>query len=199
MPIHFRASALLHRGRRASTAGLRAVFCGIVLTSLGTHSVSADDFLPVKSAYKVATSVEPGRVVVRFDIAPDYYLYRNRLGFEPASAGVHLGMPSLPVGVDHEDEYFGRQVIYRVVAKVGIPVSFDGAARDFDVKVRLQGCADAGLCYPPQTWTVHVAWPEGVAGDTSAASASSSIPSRYSGPRAGHGITARPPRPTISS
>jgi thioredoxin:protein disulfide reductase len=142
---------------------LRLCLLAAVLVAPGATAL-ADDFLPVHAAYKVATSVEPGRLVVRFDIAPDYYLYRDRLGFEGAGPGVSLGRPSLPVGVDHEDEYFGKQVIYRDVAKVGIPVMFSGAPHDFDLRVRLQGCADAGLCYPPQNWTVHVAWPHGVGG-----------------------------------
>ena len=123
-----------------------------------------EDFLPVRSAYKVATSAEPDELVVRFDIAPGYYLYRDRLGFESATPGVTLGQASLPVGLDHEDEFFGKQIIYRDNAQVGVPVTFSSAPQDFDVKVKLQGCADAGLCYPPQTWTVRVPWPKGVAG-----------------------------------
>jgi thiol:disulfide interchange protein DsbD len=123
-----------------------------------------DDFLPVRSAYKVATSAAPDELVVRFDIAPGYYLYRDRLGFESATPGVTLGTASLPVGLDHEDEFFGKQVIYRDNAQVGVPVTFSGTPQDFEVKVKLQGCADAGLCYPPQTWTVPVTWPAGVSG-----------------------------------
>ena len=123
-----------------------------------------DDFLPVRSAYKVATSAAPDELVVRFDIAPGYYLYRDKLGFESATPGVTLGTASLPVGLDHEDEFFGRQVIYREHTQVGVPVTFSGTPQDFEVKVKLQGCADAGLCYPPQTWTLPVTWPKGAAG-----------------------------------
>ena len=63
----------------------------------------AEEFLPVRAAYQASTSVEAGRVVVRLEIAPDYYLYRDKLGFEPATPGVTFGKASLPVGVDHED------------------------------------------------------------------------------------------------
>jgi thiol:disulfide interchange protein DsbD len=129
------------------------------LCAVSHPAVAADeDFLPVRSAYKVATSAEAGQLVVRLDIAPGYYLYRDRLGFESATPGVTLGKPSLPVGLDHEDEFFGKQVIYRDTANVGVPVTFSGAPQDFDLRVKLQGCADAGLCYPPQNWTVQVAW-----------------------------------------
>ena len=72
-----------------------------------------EDFLPVRSAYKVALSASPDELVVRFDIADGYYLYRDRLGFESATPGVTLGKASLPVGLDHEDEFFGKQIIYR--------------------------------------------------------------------------------------
>ncbi|MDH4312949.1 MAG: protein-disulfide reductase DsbD [Gammaproteobacteria bacterium] len=130
-----------------------------------------DEFLPVRSAFKVATSAAPDELVVRFDIAAGYYLYRDRLGFESATPGVTLGPASLPVGLDHEDEFFGKQVIYRDDAQVGVPVTFRGTAQDFDVKVKLQGCADAGLCYPPQTWTLRVTWPNGVAGTPPVSSA----------------------------
>jgi thiol:disulfide interchange protein DsbD len=117
---------------------------------------AADDFLPAKEAYKVETGLSDGRLTVRYAIAPGYYLYRDRLGFESATPGVEVGAPAFPAGEDHEDEYFGRQVVYRDVAAVTMPVTFEGAPRPFDVRLRLQGCADAGLCYPPQTWTVTV-------------------------------------------
>ena len=126
----------------------------------------AEDFLPVRSAYQVETAVEAGRLIVRFRIAPDYYLYRDKLGFEPATPGVSFGKPTLPVGVDHEDEFFGKQVVYRDTVVVGVPVSFAGPPRDLEFKLKLQGCADAGLCYPPQTWSTQVKWPEGVDGAT---------------------------------
>ena len=58
------------------------------------------------------------------DIQPGYYLYRDRLGLESATPGVTVGAPDFPVGEDHEDEYFGKQVIYRgaiaVAAKLGV-------------------------------------------------------------------------------
>jgi thiol:disulfide interchange protein DsbD len=135
------------------------------LLAAARPALAADEnFLPVRSAYKVTTSAAPDELVLRFDIAAGYYLYRDRLGFESATPGVTLGQASLPVGLDHEDEFFGKQVIYRDSANVGVPVTFSGAPRDFDIKVKLQGCADAGLCYPPQTWAMHVTWPEDVAG-----------------------------------
>ncbi len=136
---------------------------GLCATLASVTTLLADDFLPARSAYKVATAIEAGRLVVRFDIAPGYYLYRDRLAFETSTPGVLLGEPALPVGLDHEDEFFGRQVIYRAVAQAGIPVTFGGTPRDFELRVKLQGCADGGLCYPPQNWPMPVSWPAGMA------------------------------------
>ena len=142
---------------------LRLLMLLLPLFAAARPGLAADDFLPAKTAYKVTTAVESGRVVVRYEIAPDYYLYRDRLGFETVTPGVTLAAPTLPVGIDHEDEYFGRQIIYRGVTIVGVPVTFAGEPRDFEIKVKLQGCADAGLCYPPQTWPVSVTWPRDTA------------------------------------
>ena len=105
---------------------LRLLMLLLPLFATARPGLAADDFLPAKTAYKVTTAVESGRVVVRYEIAPDYYLYRDRLGFETVTPGVTLAAPTLPVGIDHEDEYFGRQVIYRGVTIVGVPVTFDG-------------------------------------------------------------------------
>ena len=123
---------------------------------------AADDgFLPARLAYKYSVAVVNGELTVNYQIAPGYYLYRDRLGFESATPGVTIGAASFPVGEDHEDEYFGKQVIYRGDVSIGVQLAFDGPPRDFDLKLKLQGCADAGLCYPPQTWTTTVAAPAG--------------------------------------
>jgi thiol:disulfide interchange protein DsbD len=148
---------LLDHARLAALALLAAAAFG---------SASAEpQFLPPQQAYEYQATYAQGELVVRFDIEPGYYLYRDRLGFESTTPGVTLSTPNLPVGEDHEDEYFGRQVIYRGEPVVSAKVSFDGSPRPFDVTLKLQGCADAGLCYPPQRWTTRVE----AAGDTAPA------------------------------
>ncbi len=117
---------------------------------------AAEEFLPPQAAYKYTAKVAQGDLVVKFEIAPGYYLYKGRLGFESATPGVTIRPPDLPVGEDHEDEYFGKQVIYRGAMTVAARLQFDGPPRPFDLTLKLQGCADAGLCYPPQRWTTRV-------------------------------------------
>ena len=120
-------------------------------------SQAEDSFLPPKEAYKYTVEATQGDIVVRIDIQPGYYLYRDRLGLESATPGVTVGAPGFPVGEDHEDQYFGKQVIYRgPIALAAKHAGFDGPPRPFDLTLKLQGCADAGLCYPPQRWTSRV-------------------------------------------
>jgi thiol:disulfide interchange protein DsbD len=136
-----------HPARRLLAHGLLA--CGLAASPV----LVADDFLPPTEAFKYDTRVEDGRLTVTYDITPGYYLYQGRLAFESATPGVTVGPPDFPAGEDHEDDYFGRQVIYRDAVAIPMPVSFDGPPGPFELKLKLQGCADAGLCYPPLTWT----------------------------------------------
>jgi len=146
-------ATLLTLARRLALATAALALCGL------TAVQAADDFLPPTQAFKPETSIADGQLVVRYVVAPGYYLYRDRLGFESATPGVTVGAPALPVGEDHEDDYFGKQVIYRNEFTVAMPLAFEGNPRDFELRLKLQGCADAGLCYPPQTWTRTVSVP----------------------------------------
>jgi len=159
----------------------RTLSCLWLLGLAGAPARAEQDFLPARDAYRFTTSVAEDGLVVRYDIASGYYLYRDRLHFESATPGVTLGPPSLPVGEDHEDQYFGSQVIYRGATKIGMAVHFDGPPRDFELHLKLQGCADAGLCYPPQNWSTSVHWPGGAAGPTAAAPAAGTAPKKGGG------------------
>jgi thiol:disulfide interchange protein DsbD len=132
----------------------------LLLALLGFSAAqAADEFLPATEAFQYETRASETGLTVQYRVHPGYYLYRDRLAFDTTTPGVTLGPPQFPDGEDHEDEYFGRQVIYRDTVDVPVPVRFDGAPRDFELRLKLQGCADAGLCYPPLTWTTSVAAP----------------------------------------
>ena len=138
---------------------VRRLALAIGLLGLGPAH-AADDFLPPAEAFKYEASVSNGRLTVQYTVHEGYYLYRDRLAFESATPGVTVGPPEFPAGEDHEDDYFGRQVIYRGTVAVPMPVTYAAAPAPFELKLKLQGCADAGLCYPPTTWTTTVAAPE---------------------------------------
>ncbi|MGE6388517.1 protein-disulfide reductase DsbD [Pseudomonas sp. NPDC078416] len=107
------------------------------------------DFLSAKDAFIFTSErLASGETRLYWQIADGYYLYQQRLKFEGLSQGQQ---PVLPTGEDHHDEYFGQQQVYRQGLELTIPASASG-----QIKVSWQGCADAGLCYPPQSQRVDV-------------------------------------------
>ena len=113
----------------------------------------SQDFLPPEVAFRVAARMEaPDRVRLSWAIAPGYYLYRSRLKFATSSPGLSLAAAELPDGDTKSDEYFGKQVVYHMelIAHLGVKRAA-GAGHLLDLAVTYQGCAEAGLCYPPIT------------------------------------------------
>ncbi len=118
--------------------------------ALGTLNNSAD-FLPVREAFRLSvTQSSPKQVKLRFIAAPGYYLYRHRFQFTTTTPGVTLGEAQLPRGEQKTDDYFGEVEVYYGVLDVELPVS-NPDSRSFGLRVSYQGCADQGLCYPPET------------------------------------------------
>jgi thiol:disulfide interchange protein len=111
-----------------------------------------------------AQAVDAQTVEVRWEIAPGYYMYRDKFSFsvEPGT----LGKVEFPAGHIKEDENFGRVETYRDLVRLQLPVS--GAGGKITVRATSQGCADIGICYPPQK---HVATLELPAAAVSSASA----------------------------
>lgn len=110
------------------------------------------EFLPAAQAFQVETLLESGQLTVRFRITPGYYLYHDRFRFEGRD-----GLAVSPARFDQTPEWkndpnFGRvQVHHRDVTAV---VPFTGERGT--LRIGWQGCADAGLCYPPQVQVLKV-------------------------------------------
>ena len=138
-----------------------------------------DDFLPVDEAFRFdAVADGPDRVRLNWEIADGYYLYRSRLKAATPSDRAQLGTLELPTGQTKSDEYFGRQEVYHHELVARVPVARSaGSGLELPLQVTYQGCADAGLCYPPVTKTVRVSLPPGRApsGSTGAARDVSSL------------------------
>ena len=86
-------------------------------------------------------------------------MYRHRTSVEVVDGGFAPGALQLPSGERHTDEFFGEVETYRDRLQAVLPGTADAAARTVTLKVKYQGCADLGVCYPPQTRTVAVALP----------------------------------------
>jgi thiol:disulfide interchange protein DsbD len=112
---------------------------------------NAQKFLHPDQAFRTDAIVAGDQVTVRVTIADGYYLYRNKtaLRLEAGSPRV-LGELEMPAGEPHEDEYFGKQRVFRGAVELGAKL---GGSGPFLLLFQYQGCADAGLCYPPQLKT----------------------------------------------
>jgi thiol:disulfide interchange protein DsbD len=103
-------------------------------------------------------AVDESTVEARFAIANGYYLYREKLKFSVEPVAI-AGMPVLPPGKMKHDEFFGNVETYRGAVAVRLPLQGAQPGATVTVKAESQGCADAGVCYPPQLQKVTVALP----------------------------------------
>ena len=143
-----------------------------------------EDLLRPEDAFRYEASASDDAVVVDWNIAPGYYLYRGRMSYASRTAGIALLEPEYPQGDIKEDEFFGRQEIYHGQTRIRLPYSRLGEdVRSLTLELKVQGCAEAGVCYPPQTWTTEVAL------DGGGASTSGSDPVSSGEPKSGAAAT----------
>lgn len=93
-----------------------------------------------------------GQLQLSWRIAPDHYLYRFRLKVIALPSGEEI-RPQWPAGLPYHDEHFGDVEIYRELLTGTATISGEPPQR---IRVTYQGCADAGLCYPPKTQDIEV-------------------------------------------
>ncbi|HRE17286.1 MAG TPA: protein-disulfide reductase DsbD [Rhodocyclaceae bacterium] len=121
-------------------------------------AVAAEFLDPLVAFQPSVRALDAKTLEVAFKIAPDYYLYREKFRF--AADGATLGAPVLPKGKEKQDDTFGKvEVFYKQLA-VTIPVERNSSGPlELNLRITSQGCADAGLCYPPQTQILAVRLP----------------------------------------
>jgi thiol:disulfide interchange protein DsbD len=157
----------------------RSMWRGLIGTAVlfAAPAFAADEFLDPAQAFRTSVQLRDAQTIeLRFDVAPGYHLYRERITVGEAVAAVPgtaaLAEPVLPHGKQEYDEGFGKYVeTLRGAVTVALPLRT--ASGDFGVAISYQGCADKGLCYPPQNAGIsarvkdgalqQVAWlPEGL-------------------------------------
>ena len=138
----------------------------------------SEDFLPPDQAFRLNVAAEAhDRLRLSWGIAPGYYLYRARLKFSTTTPNVTLGQADLPPGDTKHDEYFGEQVVYHGGLIARLPVASSATwTGPLALSVSYQGCAEAGLCYPPITKTFTITMPKLAAGGAAPGSAASAGP-----------------------
>jgi thioredoxin:protein disulfide reductase len=157
--------------------------CSAWADALATASKSDDDFLSPDEAFRFAALPDGGdHVRLVWEITDGYYLYRARIKVASASETVQIGELALPTGETKTDEYFGKQEIYHHQVAGTLAVMHTGSgALTVPLKVTYQGCATAGLCYPPITKTVSVSLPAAASGAADRPPAAGSASSSSSG------------------
>lgn len=135
--------------QRACAKWTLALFVPLMAV-LSFSAAASEDFLPVDKAFELNVQSQGDDIVLHWDIAPGYYLYRHRLEFkgEPTD----ITPPSLPEGTPISDEYFGDSEVY--YDSLTVQVAPDQAEK---IALSWQGCAEDGLCYAPQHDTLDLA------------------------------------------
>ena len=129
------------------------------ITASGLQAADSQDLLPPEQAFRISANGQaPDKVQVKWRIADGYYLYQSKIKFNTDAREITLMEPDFPKGQQVNDEFFGEIEIYRDEVIIDIPVIKDEKIPDIiTLEARSQGCADIGVCYPPQTQTLLVA------------------------------------------
>jgi thiol:disulfide interchange protein DsbD len=137
---------------------------------IGATLNNSSDFLPVREAFKLSlVSSDAEALTLRFVAAEGYYLYRHRFNFSVEPGDLALGQAELPPGQAKHDEYFGDVEVYYGVLDIRLPLT-NPEQRPLRLQVGYQGCADKGLCYPPETEFIEIGELPAVAAPDSPAS-----------------------------
>lgn len=108
------------------------------------------NFVPADQAFAFDFQQNQHDLNLTWQVKDGYYLYRKQISITPAQS--EIAGVTLPAGVWHEDEFYGKSEIYRNT--LTIPVTINQAQSGATLTVTYQGCADAGFCYPPESKTV---------------------------------------------
>jgi thioredoxin:protein disulfide reductase len=135
------------RLRRPRSAGARA----IALLALLPAAALAAALLPPHEAFALsARALDPHTLEARFNVADGYYLYRDKLKFNLDGAAPMPIAPELPAGKIKHDDFFGDVETYRGLLVIRLPLPTAQASHKLTLMTESQGCADVGVCYPPQ-------------------------------------------------
>jgi thiol:disulfide interchange protein DsbD len=151
---------------------------------ISTAFAQASEPLEPEQAYRFsARLIDDKTIEARWDITPDYYLYKQKIAFSAVPATVKLGDPVLPKGKEKDDEFFGRVETYRGQVVARIPIV--AGAAPFTLKAESQGCWDGGVCYPPMTQEAKITLASMSSTPASEASAVPPAPTSSSGDESG--------------
>ncbi len=115
---------------------------------LGSLIAKQDKLLSVDDAFVPTLETLDDQVIVKFDIAEGYYLYKMRLKLTSKDAS--FGELIIPEGYEKDDPYFGLTEVYYKFLEFAAPITA-ASSQSILVSLDFQGCAEDRLCYPPTT------------------------------------------------
>jgi thioredoxin:protein disulfide reductase len=135
---------------------LKFLFCLALCFAVQAYAVDQADLLPADQAFQFTSKLKKAdRLVLSWDIANGYYLYRNKFKFISLTPGITVGEQTFPPGHAKHDNFFGDVEVFRDHIEVEIAVQRqDTKLNKLELEVTFQGCADAGICYMPVQQTV---------------------------------------------
>ena len=135
-------------------------FAATTLVASPARAVDESELLPVEAAFALsARALDADTIELSWQVAEGYYLYRHRTGVASVDPAVVLAPPVLPPGKKYVDEFFGEVETWRGRVAATVDVDTRPAGSTLELEVRSQGCADVGVCYPPQKQRVAVSMP----------------------------------------
>ncbi|EGV16653.1 protein-disulfide reductase DsbD [Thiocapsa marina] len=149
-------------GRFAAGRLLAVALTWLLVAAAAPNALAEDDFLMPDQAFRISGEADgPDAVRVRWEIADGYYMYQSKFGFQTDTVGISTGGPQMPAAQTKEDEFFGKVQVYRDSVEIRVPVTRSTGAGNFlTLEATSQGCADAGLCYPPHRQRLLLELPE---------------------------------------
>ncbi len=130
---------------------MRLILAILLLLSCAARANEPELLEPEKAFRFSARLIDANAVEVRYEIAPGYYLYRDKFKFGAEPASISFDASQLPPGKIRKDEFFGEVQIYRGDVRLVLPLTVAGErVSRFTLNAVSQGCADIGVCYPPQ-------------------------------------------------
>ncbi len=136
------------------------LFLFLALYKPFVFAINPADILPQEQAFKVsAKATQEGHVQVSWQIAKGYYLYRHKIAFISKTDNIGIQHADLPPGHIKHDKYFGDVAIYRKQLNSLLNLTRPKTAQTLSLLVKYQGCADLGVCYPPQSTLLNIDLP----------------------------------------
>ncbi|HFC30056.1 MAG TPA: protein-disulfide reductase DsbD [Oceanospirillales bacterium] len=137
-----------------------AIFSIFLLINFAVYSQQQQEFLDVDKAFAPEISeVGLESIKIKFKIADKYYLYKHSFKFPNEDKAVKFGVAQIPAGHKKTDEFFGEVETYNDSVEITIPYTNDEVKSSTKFTIKYQGCAEAGICYPPQKRTFEINLP----------------------------------------